>query len=103
MKEEISSLREQIAQQAQTTTDRLEKKIDVLMQHLALGPNRTNDTTVNDVVPSPFRKKQRNERPDSPLPTDASIHTDDLGWGSDDEDEVPSSQDGADAPSGSED
>ena len=71
MKEEISSLREQIAQQAQTTTDRLEKKIDVLMQHLALGPNRTNDTTVNDVVRSPFRTKQRNERPNSPLPTDA--------------------------------
>jgi len=102
MKESILSLQEQLAHRNQTTTDRLEKKIDLLMQQLALGPDKNNDATTDDVVPSPFRKKQRNEQPDSHPQNAPSSHTDDLGWSSDEEDKVPSSQDGAEASSGSE-
>ena len=103
-------LQEQITQRNQSTTDRLEKKIDLLMQQLCLGPTtinnigptKFNETVNDDVVPSPFRKKQRNEHPESATPTSTSLQQDDPGWDFDDDEDISSSQDGADAPSGSE-
>lgn len=110
MREAISMLQEQITQRNQSTTDRLEKKIDLLMQQFCLGPTtinnigptKFNETVNDDIVPSPFRKKPRNEHPESATPTSTSLQQDDPGWDFDDDEDISSSQDGADAPSGSE-
>jgi phage host-nuclease inhibitor protein Gam len=101
MKEEMSALREQLAQRDNSDSNRLEKKIDLLMHHLDLGTGR-HPSTPDDPTPSPFRKKPRNERSDAPDPTGPKSSTDDSGWGFDDDDDVTSSQDGAEALSGSE-
>ena len=98
---EISSLREQLAQRENSDTNRLERKIDLLMHHLHLGSGNQVPTP-NDPVPSPSRKKPRNERSDSPDQTGPTSPPDNSGWVFDDDDNVPSSQDGAEASSGSE-
>ena len=98
---EISSLREQLAQRENSGTNRLERKIDLLMHHLHLGSGNQVPTS-NDPVPSPFRKKPRNERSDSPDQTGPTSPPDNSGRVFDDDDNVPSSQDGAEASSGSE-
>ena len=98
---EILSLREQLAQRDNSDTNRLEGKIDLLMHHLNLGPGNQVPTP-DDTVPSPFRKKPRNDRSDSPDQTSPTSPSDNSGWGFDDDDSVPSSQDGAEASSGSE-
>ena len=98
---EILSLREQIAQRDQSATDRLERKIDLLMQHLDLRA-KDQATTQDEPAPSPFRKKQRSDRTSSVASTGISSPNENPGWDFDDDDDVPSSQDSADAMSGSE-
>jgi hypothetical protein len=90
---EIASLRHQLDQQTNSTTNRLEQKIDLLMQQQAIGQGEQVGNPV-DTITSPFRKKQRNESSKPVFPTDPTSPTD--------HDSLTSSQDGAEAPSGSE-
>jgi hypothetical protein len=98
---EILALREQLAQWDNSDTNRLERIIDLLMHHLHLGTGN-QVFTLDDPVPSPFRKKPRNERSDSPDQTGPTSPPDNSGWVFDDDDNVSSSQDGVEASSGSE-
>ena len=98
---EIYSLRELLAQRDNSDTNRLERKIDLLMHHLHLGTGNQVPAP-DDPAPSPFRKRPRNERSDSPDQTGPTSTSDNSGWVFDDDENVPSSQDDTEVSSGSE-
>ncbi len=98
--QEIAELKNQLTQRQIPAHTSLESKIDMLMTHFQL--TTANPASDDERNPSPPRKKRDSHRqhtctlPDTPTDMDAT------GWGFDDEDDLPSSQDGDMTPSGSE-
>jgi hypothetical protein len=85
---EISSLREQLAQRHNSDTNGLGRN-DLLIHRLHLG-NANQDSAADDQTTSQFRMKPRNERSDSLDLSGPRSPTDDVEWGFNDDDIVPS-------------